>query len=165
MSMETARDLFEHELLDMYDAEHRVLKALPAMAKETTEEKLRTGFERHAEETKQHIERLEQCCETLGIKAEREPCPGMAGLIKEHDQFLKEEPSEDVLTLFLLGSAEKTEHYEMVGYRGLIDMAKIMGEKKVAGLLTKNLSDEEAMTAELEKLQQGLDKKLVKAAS
>ena len=71
MSMNTARDLFEHELLDMYDAEHRLVKSLPKMAEEASDDGLRAGFERHAEETRGHIERLERCCELLGIDAKQ----------------------------------------------------------------------------------------------
>lgn len=165
MSMKTPRDLFEHELLDMYDAEQRLVKALPKMAEEAGEPKLVAGFKRHTEQTEQHVARLEESCRLLDLKPEREPCAGMAGLLKEHDQFLKEEPAPDVLDLFLLGAAQKTEHYEMVGYRGLINMAKLLGEKAVAKLLTQNLEDEETMAAELEKLEQSSGKQLVKASS
>jgi ferritin-like metal-binding protein YciE len=164
MSMDTPRDLFEHELLDAYDAEHRLLEALPTMAKEVADDKLKSGFERHLQQTREHIQRIEEACKVLGIKAEREACPGMAGLLKEHDTFLKEKPSPEVLTLFLLGAAQKVEHYEMVSYRGLINMAKQMGEKDVVTLLQQNLKDEEAMAAELEKLEKTREKELIGAA-
>lgn len=164
MSMNTPRDLFEHELLDLYDAEHRLLKALPEMAREATDEKLRAGFEKHAKQTEQHVQRIEQACEQLDIKPKREKCAGMAGLIAEHDQFVKEEPSEEVLTLFLTSAAQKTEHYEIVSYRGLISMAKDMGEKGVADLLAQNLKDEETMASELEKIEKSLEKQAVAAS-
>src|SRR5947209_15466233 len=138
MSMDTPRDLFEHELQDLYDAEHRLIEVLPTLAQEAGDEKLRRGFERHAEQTQEHIQRIEECCQALGIETKREPCAGMIGLLKEHDQFLKEQPSEEVLTLFLIGAAQKTEHYEIVSYKGLIDMARAMGEKDAATLLAQN---------------------------
>lgn len=163
MSMNTPRDLFEHELLDLYDAEHRLQKALAEMAKESSDEKLSAGFKKHEEQTQQHIQRIEQACEALDIKAERQTCAGMAGLISEHDQFLKEKPSEEVLALFLTSAAQKTEHYEIVSYRGLIAMAKNMGEKDVAGLLVQNLKDEETMASELEKIEKTLEKQAVAA--
>jgi ferritin-like metal-binding protein YciE len=161
--MDTPRDLFEHELLDMYDAEQRLAKTLPKMAKEAVDKTLRSGFEKHAEQTKGHVERIEEACRMLGIKAEAETCPGMAGLLKEHDTFLKEKPSEEVLTLFLTSAAQKTEHYEMVGYRGLISMAKSLGEADVADLLTETLKEEEQMAKELEKLEKRNQKELAAA--
>jgi len=161
--MQTPRDLFEHELLDMYDAEHRLAKSLPAMAKSASDEKLSSGFERHAEQTKGHIERLEQCCKALGIEPKRETCPGMAGLVKEYEQFVKEEPSEEVMNLFLLSAADKTEHYEIIGYRSLIEMADGLGEGDAVTLLRETLKEEEKMASELEKLQKQLGKQLVTA--
>lgn len=165
MAMNSPRDLFEHELLDLYDAEHRLLEVLPSLAQEAGDDKLRQGFEKHAEQTREHVQRLEECCQSLGIKPKREPCAGMIGLLKEHDQFVKEKPSPDVLTLFLIGAAQKTEHYEIVAYKGLIDMAKAMGEKDAATLLGQNLKDEETMASELEKLERTSGKTLVKAGS
>src|SRR5579884_2588474 len=107
MSMQTAQDLFEHELLDMYDAEHRIVEALPKMVSEVELAGLKKGFEKHLKQTEGHIKRIEQACELLGITPKRETCPGMAGLLKEHDTFLKEEPSVEVLELFLFDAAQK----------------------------------------------------------
>jgi ferritin-like metal-binding protein YciE len=167
MSMDTAREqlVFEHELLGMYGAEQRLTKALPKMAKQTTDEKLRRGFKKHGEQTKQHVERIEQACALLRIKPEAETCPGMAGLIKEHDTFLKENPSASVLTLFLMGAAQKTEHYEMVGYQALISMARTLDENDAAKQLSETLKEEEQMASELEQLENQNQKHLAAAAS
>jgi ferritin-like metal-binding protein YciE len=163
--MKTAKDLFEHELLDMLDAEQRITKALPKIIEAVELPALKKGFEKHLEQTEGHIERIKQACEMLGIKAEPETCPGMAGLLKEHDTFIKENPSVEVLELFLFGAAQKVEHYEMVGYKGLISMAKQLGETDVAKLLQETLKEEETMASELEKLEKSKEKSLVGAAS
>ena len=42
--MKTLKDLFLGELADMYDAEHRIIKALPKMAKAATCTHLRDAF-------------------------------------------------------------------------------------------------------------------------
>ncbi len=163
MSLNTPRDLFEHELLDMYDAEHRLLKSLPQMAEAATDGTLKAGFEKHAQQTEQHVARIEQVCESIGIEAKRETCPGMAGLVKEVEQFLKEGASPEVTNLFLLSAADKTEHYEIVGYKGLIQMAENLGLADAVAPLQETLREEETMDRELESLQTQLGKTLVSA--
>jgi|SRR5579875_3058606 len=165
MGMDTARDLFQHELLDMYDAEHRIITALPSMVKEATDPALQKAFEQHEQQTQQHIKRIEDCCKSLGIEAKRETCPGMAGLITEHERFLKEKPSPPVLTLFLMDAGQKVEHYEIVGYRGLIDLAKQVGETACVDLLSQTLNDEESMAEQLETIEQKGSESLVQQAS
>jgi len=88
-------------------------------------------------------------------------CYGAEGLKKEHDSFLKEKPAPEILTLFIAGAAAKTEHYEIESYSGLVDMAELMGEREVAGLLQENLAQEEAMAKKAEKLEKKLGKQIV----
>lgn len=164
MAMKTARDLFQHELLDMYDAEQRIAKALPQMIEEVELPELKQGFEQHLKQTEEHVRRIEECCRILGIKAEAETCPGMAGLLKEHDTFKKENPSTEVLELFLFDAAQKVEHYEIVGYKGLISLAKQLGETEVANTLKPTLEEEETMAKDLERLEKSNEKTLVGAA-
>jgi ferritin-like metal-binding protein YciE len=76
---------------------------------------------------------------------------------------LKEKPSPEILTLFAAGAAGKTEQYEIQSYTGLIDMAKLMGEKEVAKLLQENLKQEEAMAKRVEQLEKQLGKELIPA--
>jgi ferritin-like metal-binding protein YciE len=81
----------------------------------------------------------------VGETAKAEKCPGIEGIKKEHDEFVaKEEPSTEVLDMFLTGAAARTEHYEIAAYTGLITMAKALGETDAARLLDENLKDERA---------------------
>ena len=81
----------------------------------------------------------------MGEPARAEKCPGIDGIKKEHDEFVtKEDPSRDVLDMFLTGAAARTEHYEIAAYTGLITMAKALGETDAAGLLSENLTQEKA---------------------
>ena len=102
--MTDPRDLFLHELGDILYAENVLVKALPKLAQEASDDELRAGFEAHLEETKQHVENVEKAFAALGEKAKAEKCPGIEGIKKEHDEFMKEEqPSNDVADLFLTG--------------------------------------------------------------
>ena len=149
--MSDPRELFLHELGDVLYAERLLVKALPKLQEEASDEELALGFEEHLEQTRQHVKNVEQAFEKLGEKASAEKCPGIDGIKKEHDDFVaKESPSQDVLDSFLTGAGARTEHYEIAAYEGLVTMAEAMGETDVAELLSENLEQEKEA---LEKLK------------
>ena len=141
--MSDPRDLFLHELGDVLYAEKTLVKALPELQEEASDEELASGFAEHLEETRQHVKNLEQAFDALGEPAKAEKCPGIEGIKKEHDDFVSNEsPTPEVLDAFLTGAGARTEHYEIAAYEGLVTMATAMGENDVASLLTKNLEQE-----------------------
>jgi ferritin-like metal-binding protein YciE len=163
--MSDPRELFLHELGDILYAEKQILKTLPKLQKESSDEKLAGGFEKHVEDTRNHVENLEAAFKELGEKVKAEQCPGIDGIIEEHDEFVKEEkPSAEILDMFNTGSGARTEHYEIAAYTGLVTKARAMGEDKVAKLLETNLKDEQRMLGELEKLGERLAKNAPVAA-
>ncbi len=164
--MTEPRELFIHELEDVMFAEKTLAKALPKLAAEATDEGLADGFTRHAEETRGHIENLESAFEAIGEKAKAVRCPGIEGLKAEHDEFVADEdPSPEVLDLFLTGAAARTEHYEIAAYTGLVALAKALGENAAAELLQKNLDEEKAMLGEVEKAATRLGRSVKQAAA
>lgn len=52
MNIKTVEDLFIHLLSDTYSAEKQLTKALPKLARATSNEKLSQAFQSHLEETK-----------------------------------------------------------------------------------------------------------------
>jgi len=148
--MSDPRHLFIHELGDVLYAERTLVKTLPKLQEEASDEELALGFEEHLDETRQHVKNVERAFEKLGEKPTAEKCPGIEGIKQEHDDFVsKESPSQDVLDSFLTGAGARTEHYEIAAYEGLVTMAEAMGETEVAKLLTDNLEQEKTA---LEKL-------------
>lgn len=142
-TMSDPRELFLHELGDVLYAEQTLVKALPRLNEEASDEELAKGFADHLEETRQHVENVKLAFEELGEPAKAEKCPGIEGIKKEHDEFVaNESPSPEVLDAFLTGAGARTEHYEIAAYEGLITMADAMGEAKVSELLTENLEQE-----------------------
>jgi ferritin-like metal-binding protein YciE len=149
--MSEPRDLFLHELGDVLYAERTLVKTLPKLQEEASDEELALGFEEHLDETGQHVKNVELAFEKLGEKPTAEKCPGIEGIKREHDEFLsKESPSQDVLDSFLTGAGARTEHYEIAAYEGLVTIAEAMGETEVVELLTENLEQEKTA---LEKLK------------
>jgi len=161
MAITTARELFVHELEDMVSAEHIIVKMLPELRKEAQDPEAKAAFQEHEAETKQQIKRLQQVFDLLGEKPEQSTCYATEGLKQEHEALHEEEPTPEVLAMGGLLGAAKTEHYEISGYSGLVDQAKLLGEDSVAKLLSQNLKDEEAALKKLEKVESKLQKELV----
>jgi ferritin-like metal-binding protein YciE len=143
--MDTPRELFLHELGDILFAERTLVKTLPKLAKEASDSSLSTAIEKHLTETEGHVSNVEAAFKAIGETPKAEKCPGIEGITKEHDEFVsKEDPSSDVLDMFLTGAAARTEHYEIAAYTGLITMADALGETDAAKLLGENLKQEKA---------------------
>jgi ferritin-like metal-binding protein YciE len=157
--MSDPRDLFLHELGDVLYAEKTLVKALPKLQEEASDEELASGFAEHLEETRQHVKNVEQAFEALGERVKAEKCPGIEGIKKEHDDFVaNESPTSEVLDAFLTGAGARTEHYEIAAYEGLVTMATAMGEDDVASLLNKNLKQEKAALAKMQTIGKRLAK-------
>ena len=66
MPNEGLKELYVDELKDLYNAENQLVKALPKMAKAASSDELRQGFEEHLEQTRGHVQRLEEIFKSLG---------------------------------------------------------------------------------------------------
>src|SRR5512146_2166863 len=143
--MESAREFFVHELNDMLDAERKILKALEEQIEECSRPELVKGLEAHYGQTEQQIERLEQCLEELNEQPEQVECKGIKGLVEEHDSFMEEDPSQELIDIFNCGAAIKVEHYEIATYEGLIRIGQELGFKNAVKLLNQNLREEQQM--------------------
>lgn len=154
----TARELFEHELRDAYDAEHRMVDSLKEMSSKVTDPELSKGFDMHRQQTQRQIERLETVFSSIGESPQRESCEGIQGLIEEFKTFTKEEdPSTEVLNLFASVSAKKVEHYEIVAYESLMQLATQLGLRDAQAALRENLAEELSTADQL----QGMSEKLL----
>ena len=141
-------ELLQDELKDLYSAENQIIKALPKMIKGSESAELKRAFERHLEETKRQVERLNQIGEELGMKMTGKKCKGMEGLIEEGKEML-EELNEENVDAGLIGAAQKVEHYEIAGYGTARTHAELLGLKRVAKLLQQTLDEESATDKKL----------------
>jgi ferritin-like metal-binding protein YciE len=157
MAMQTIEELFEHELKDIYSAEHSLLAALEQMAGESSDKEIKKGFAQHRKETQAQIKRLEKVYKAIGQKPEAGTCPGIEGLIKEKKAFMRERPSEELLEFYNIGAAQKVERYEITAYEGLIDMAEKLGMSDVVDLLEQNLQEEEMALNKLKTIASEFD--------
>lgn len=147
--MKTLQDLFFNELADIYDAERRIAKALPKMAKAATSAPLRKAFEHHLKETEAHAKMVEEVFECFDRKPKAKTCEATVGLLKEGEEMAKSFEGSPAINAALIATAQKVEHYEMATYGCLHEWANLLGNKKAANLLQKILNEEGATNKEL----------------
>lgn len=152
MKLSTLEDLFLHELKDLYSAETQLVKALPKMAKAATNEELKAAFEEHLEQTKEHVERLEEISETLGKKLTGHKCKAMEGLVEEGSEMISEDAEDAIRDMGLIGSAQRVEHYEMAGYGTAKALAQHLGHDEIVELLEQTLEEEKETDEKLTEL-------------
>lgn len=150
--MNPLAELLVAELKDIYSAENQIVKALPKMVKGASAPELKRAFERHLEETRRQVERLNQIGELLDIKMTGKKCKGMEGLIEEGKELLEEDFDENAIDAGLIGAAQKVEHYEIAAYGTARTHATLLGYTKVARLLQQTLNEEEATDKKLTQL-------------
>ena len=142
MPNENLKKLYVDELKDLFSAENQLLKALPKMAKAASSDELRTGFEEHLEQTKVHVQRLEEIFESLDESPKGKKCVGMQGLVKEGSEVMEEGFEDAVSDAGLIGAARRVEHYEIAAYSAVCEFANVLGQAKHASLLEKTLAEE-----------------------
>jgi ferritin-like metal-binding protein YciE len=145
--MKTLQDLFFNELADIYDAEHRIAKALPKMVKAATSTALKKAFELHLKQTEVHAKKVEEIFECFDRKPKSKTCNATVGLLKEGDEIASYFEGSPAINAALIAAAQKIEHYEIATYGCLHEWAKLLGNKKAAMLLQEIL-DEEGETNE-----------------
>ena len=150
--MNTLRDSLVDEIKDLFNAEKQLTKALPKLAKNATNPKLRAALESHLGETQERIARLEQIFELLDETARGKHCAGMAGIIEEGNDMLEEDAEDAVMDACIIAAGQRAEHYEMAAYGTCIAWANALGLQEVATLLQTTLDEEKAADQKLSAL-------------
>lgn len=149
MKLNTLEDLFHHELRDLYSAEKQLVQALPKMAKAAMNLELAAGFEQHLEETRTHVNRLEQIGQELGVNLGGHVCRAMEGLVKEGAELISEDADDNVRDAGLIGAAQRVEHYEIAAYGTARALALRLDLQKAAEVLAQTLEEEKATDEKL----------------
>jgi ferritin-like metal-binding protein YciE len=140
--IETLDDLFVHTLQDIYYAENQILKALPKMIKKVSDPQLREALSEHLEQTKTHVERLEQVFEMHGAEVKAVDCPAIDGILKEANEIVGDIADKQVLDAAIIAAAQAVEHYEITRYGTLATWAKQLGREDCAAVLVETLDEE-----------------------
>ena len=149
-------ELLVDELKDIYSAENQIVKALPKMAKAASSPELKRAFERHLEETRRQVERLDQIGQTLDVKMTGKKCKGMEGLLEEGKEMIEEDLDDNAKDAGLIGAAQRVEHYEIAAYGTARTHAELLGYTKAAKLLQQTLDEEAATDKKLTQLAESI---------
>jgi ferritin-like metal-binding protein YciE len=145
-------DLLVQQIEDLYDAEQRLVEALPKMEEAATFPELKTAFNTHLKETEMHVGRLEQIFGLLGVEPRRETCDGMKGLISEGKEMIDARGDDWVRDAGLIGAAQRFEHYEIAAYGTCRSLAEQLGFDDVVRICQETLNEESACDKQLTQL-------------
>jgi len=142
MALESLQELYVEQLKDLHSAEEQIIEALPKMIEKASHAELRQAFEAHLRQTREQLRRLDQIGQRAGQKLTGHKCKGMAGLLEEGEETLKERADSDVLDAALIAAAQRVEHYEMAGYGCARTYAHLLGLDDDVKLLQQTLDEE-----------------------
>jgi ferritin-like metal-binding protein YciE len=156
MKFETMQDLFLAEIQDLYDAEKRLVKALPGMAQAATSAELREAFENHLAETEGHVGRLEQIFAQMGQDAKSTTCDAMKGLVKEGESIIDDIDQSPLRDAGLIAAANRVEHYEIAAYGSAKTFAQVLGLTGAVSLLAQTLQEEKMADQKLTEIAESM---------
>jgi ferritin-like metal-binding protein YciE len=164
MKVESIEDLFLDELKDLYSAEKQITKALPKLVKAASTQELSAAFDSHLEETKGHVERLEEIFQKLGKKGAGKTCEGMKGVLEEGSEVIQEIEKGPIRDAALIAAAQRVEHYEIAGYGSVRSFAQLLGKADIVELLEETLDEEKAADEKLTKISESVNQEAQTAA-
>jgi ferritin-like metal-binding protein YciE len=162
MQVNSLQELYVEQLRDLYNAENQLVKALPKMAKAAKSSTLREGFEHHLEQTRGHVDRLEQIFSAMDESPKGRKCAGMEGLVEEGEEAIKEQ-SSNALDAGLIASAQRVEHYEIAAYGTVRTFAELLGAEEAVNLLQQTLDEEKETDEKLTKLSKSVNAEAMNA--
>ena len=144
MKFANLKDLYHHELRDLYNAESRLIDTLPQMEAKAHSPELKHALRTHLGETKAHRERLGTILKQHSVTPSGEQCEAMDGLVKETMEILEADGDEATIDAALIAMGNRIEHYEMAGYGAAHAHARLLSRDRDAELLQQTLTEEHA---------------------
>lgn len=160
MTAESTQDLLVDGLEELYYTEQQLDEALGKLSEQTENESASQAFSEHREETREHIDRLEQVFDAIGAEADTKEDPVVDSLIDEHEQFAQNNEGE-VLDRYNISAGQKTEHYEIAAYGNVTSLASRHGHEDAADLLEETLREEEQALDDLSQVGESFDEQQV----
>jgi ferritin-like metal-binding protein YciE len=155
MQFQSLQDVFAEQLNDLRSAEEQLVEALPKMAGAASTDELRTAFEEHLAQTRQHLERIDDVISATGVTATGEECKGMKGLIAEGSEIIEAQGDPIARDAALIAAAQRVEHYEIAGYGTVVTLAGQLDYDDAKDTLGQTLDEEESADKLLTKIATG----------
>jgi ferritin-like metal-binding protein YciE len=142
MQSKSLRDLYVAELRDLHSAERQLVDAFERMAIRAHKPELKTVLGHLLDESRQHVDRLEQVLAELNKSTRGKKCVGMSGLIQEGIEIMRQKADPAVQDAGLIGAAQRIEHYKMAGYGTVRSYARALGYDDAVRTLQMTLDEE-----------------------
>lgn len=151
--MRSAFELFQYRVGTMLDAEHVMRDALVEMGRLTAHPDVSSELISHADQSLDHVDRLEQVCRATGIDTARNPSSAFRGVVDEFLGIAKRyRPSGEVLDALAVSTALAAEHLEIAEYQMLAMLARFEGAEDAAAMLEETRREEEQAASRLTQL-------------
>jgi ferritin-like metal-binding protein YciE len=145
LTVSNPRDLVAQLLGELLFVERRLHDAiLPALVERVADEELREALRAHQQETRVHVERVEEAFRRIGIGATSNLSRTIEAAAEQHATLAPSIVEPRLADLFHAQAALHGEHWEMAAYRTLLPLVA----SDVAELL-KQSYDEEGEAAKL----------------
>ncbi|APW96928.1 YciE/YciF family protein [Halobiforma lacisalsi AJ5] len=149
MNVETIEDLFGYQLQHAYYAERTQVELLEELAADCDDRDLESSLREHREETREHVDRLEDVFAALGRQPRASRARTVDGLAEAHrnqGDGPEQEPAPSVLETALLA-----ERFEIRTYETLVTLAgRLAYADDVVEPLEATLAEEREMRRTLE---------------
>jgi ferritin-like metal-binding protein YciE len=155
MNLGSLQDVFAEQLNDLRSAEEQLVQALPKMAAAANSDELRQAFEEHLQQTRGHLERIDDVIATTGVAKSGEECKGMKGLIAEGEQIVSAGGDPLAKDAALIAAAQRVEHYEIAAYGTVVTLADTLDLDEAKDTLGQTLDEEETTDKLLTKIATG----------
>ena len=142
MQLNSLNDVLEDQLAELLSAEQQLVEALPKIAAAASSPELRQAFQNHLQETRGHLQRLQDITPSIEGTAPSKKCVGMEGLLREGEQILKGEGDPLAKDAALIAAAQRVEHYEIAAYGTARTLADELGLDVARDVLDQTLDEE-----------------------
>ena len=155
MELNSLDDVLHHQVKDLISAEKQLVSALPKVAQAAHTEELKQAITEHLEETRNHVQRLEEVTGILGIDNKAETCKAMQGLIAEGEEILAKSGDPIAKDAAIIAAAQRIEHYEIAAYGTAKTLAAELDHPDAERLFNETLDEESAADKLLTKIATG----------
>jgi ferritin-like metal-binding protein YciE len=131
-----------HSVTTLFDAEKQLVNALPKLTDRARSPELRHVLERHLDDTRNHVSRLELVFAMLDADHASTRCSGIAGILEDGLKASDAQGSDAVRDVCIVATAQRAEYFEIAAYSAAVMWAEALGLESVASLLHETLCEE-----------------------
>src|SRR5215204_1122685 len=152
MNVDDFKRMYVIELQELRSVEEQLVEALPRMAELVQHPQLRHALNSHLQETKRHLDHLDQLLRGYGVSTREHEDGSMRAIIREAERWANIVSDSDSRDAGIIASAQRVEHYEIAVYGTLATWARQLGLREDERVLHAILAEEKRANENLSRL-------------